>query len=175
MIRGGVDPALLDEAAWWREDDLWFWSLEALVTYVRAAAERTGLSAHAMCQRIAARHELDLALPGWRAQNTRPTHPRMARRSRRSARRTGAMRRLRRSIRVCANRPRPGGRTARVRVSQPLARRRPLRRPLEEVSTHLGLSPDFVTWGNVRPLGFEPRTCGLRARSHESVPARAML
>src|SRR4029079_693706 len=42
MIHGGVDPGLLDEVQWWRTDDLWYWSLEALVVYVRAAADRPG-------------------------------------------------------------------------------------------------------------------------------------
>jgi hypothetical protein len=41
MIRAGVDPGLFNEVRWWRTHDLWFWALEALVTYVRAAAERT--------------------------------------------------------------------------------------------------------------------------------------
>jgi hypothetical protein len=31
---------LLDEVTWWRTDDLWFWTLEALVTYVRAARSK---------------------------------------------------------------------------------------------------------------------------------------
>jgi hypothetical protein len=35
MLHGGVDPGLLDEVQWWRTDDLWYWSLEALVAYVR--------------------------------------------------------------------------------------------------------------------------------------------
>lgn len=26
------DPGLLDEVIWWHTDDLWFWTLEALVT-----------------------------------------------------------------------------------------------------------------------------------------------
>ncbi len=55
MIRGGVDPALLDEAAWWQEDDLWWWSLEALVIYIRAAAERAGVPVQELCDRIAQR------------------------------------------------------------------------------------------------------------------------
>jgi hypothetical protein len=38
MLHGGVDPALLDEVQSWRSDDLWYWSLEALATYVRARA-----------------------------------------------------------------------------------------------------------------------------------------
>ena len=40
MLDGGVDLGLLDEVQWWRTDDLWYWSLEALAVYVRAAAER---------------------------------------------------------------------------------------------------------------------------------------
>jgi hypothetical protein len=60
MIRGGVDPALLDEAACWREDDLWFWSLEALVVYVRAASERAGVSVAVLCHRLAQRRGIEL-------------------------------------------------------------------------------------------------------------------
>ena len=44
MIHGGVDPGLLDEVQWWRTDDLWIWSLEALAVYMRAAADITGQS-----------------------------------------------------------------------------------------------------------------------------------
>ncbi|MGH9229170.1 MAG: hypothetical protein ACRD07_10690 [Acidimicrobiales bacterium] len=42
MVRAGVDPGLLDEVSWWRTDDLWFWALEALLIYVRTAAEHSG-------------------------------------------------------------------------------------------------------------------------------------
>jgi hypothetical protein len=31
MLHGGVDSRLLGEVQWWRTDDLWCWSLEALV------------------------------------------------------------------------------------------------------------------------------------------------
>ena len=61
MIRAGVDPGLLDEVSWRRTDDLWFWALEALVTYVRAAAERTAETVSAICGRIARRHDVQLA------------------------------------------------------------------------------------------------------------------
>jgi hypothetical protein len=61
MIRAGVDPGLLDEVIWWRTDDLWFWALEALVTYVRAAAERTDENVSVICGRIAGRHGVQLA------------------------------------------------------------------------------------------------------------------
>ncbi len=53
MLRGGVDPGLLDEVQWWRSDDLWYWSLEALVAYVRAAADRIGEPLDLICRRIA--------------------------------------------------------------------------------------------------------------------------
>jgi hypothetical protein len=43
---------LLDEVMWWRTDDLWFWTLEALVTYVRAAAERSAEPVTTICGRI---------------------------------------------------------------------------------------------------------------------------
>jgi hypothetical protein len=60
MLRGGVDPGLLDEVIWWQSDDLWFWSLEALLTYIRVAAERAELEVAEVCERIAARHHVDL-------------------------------------------------------------------------------------------------------------------
>ena len=60
MVRAGVDPGLLEEVIWWRTDDLWFRALEALVTYVRAAAERAGEPVPAICARIARRHNIQL-------------------------------------------------------------------------------------------------------------------
>jgi hypothetical protein len=61
MVRAGVDPGLLDEVSWWRTDDLWFWALEAMVIYLRAAAERTAEPVATMCGRIASRHDVRLA------------------------------------------------------------------------------------------------------------------
>ena len=49
MIRAGVQPDLLEDAAWWRADDLWVWTLEALHVYVQAAADRTGLAPAEIC------------------------------------------------------------------------------------------------------------------------------
>jgi hypothetical protein len=60
MLHGGVDPGLLEE--WWRSDDLWYWSLEALVAYVRAAAERIGEPVGTVCRRIA--HDRGITLTG---------------------------------------------------------------------------------------------------------------
>jgi len=47
---------------WWRSDDLWYWSLEALVAYVRAAADRIGEPVDAVCRRIA--HDRGITLTG---------------------------------------------------------------------------------------------------------------
>jgi len=62
MVHGGVDPGLIDEVQWWRSDDLWYWSLEALVAYVRAAADRSGESIESVSRRIA--HERGITLTG---------------------------------------------------------------------------------------------------------------
>jgi hypothetical protein len=56
-----AQQVLLDEVTWWRTDDLWFWTLEALVTYVRAAAERSAEPVTTIWGRIARRHDVRLA------------------------------------------------------------------------------------------------------------------
>jgi hypothetical protein len=60
MIHGAVDPGLLDEVQWWRADDLWVWSLEALAVYVRAAAELTGQSVASVACQIGAHRSVVL-------------------------------------------------------------------------------------------------------------------
>jgi hypothetical protein len=60
MVRAGVDPGLLDEVSWWRTDDLWFWALQALVTYVRAAGEHRAEPVSGICGRVASRHSVQL-------------------------------------------------------------------------------------------------------------------
>jgi hypothetical protein len=62
MLRGGVDPGLLDEVQWWRSDDLWYWSLEALTAYARAAADRIAEPVESVCRRIA--HDRGITLTG---------------------------------------------------------------------------------------------------------------
>jgi hypothetical protein len=59
MIRADVTPDLLDEVSWWDTNDLWIWSLYALLIYVRVAAEHAGESVAAICQRVAARHGVE--------------------------------------------------------------------------------------------------------------------
>jgi hypothetical protein len=61
MLNGGVDPGLLDEVRWWRTDDLWYWSLEALAVYVRAAADRSGQSVESICRRLASERDSTVA------------------------------------------------------------------------------------------------------------------
>lgn len=60
MMRAGVDPGLLDEIIWWQSDDLWIWALDALAVYVRAGADRTGLTVAEICERLAQRRGVDL-------------------------------------------------------------------------------------------------------------------
>lgn len=64
MIRGGVQPDLLEDAAWWRADDLWVWALEALHVYVQVAAEWTGVTPAEICSQLAARSEVTLDSTG---------------------------------------------------------------------------------------------------------------
>ena len=60
MIHGGVEPDLLGEVVWWNSDDLWLWSLYALVIYLRVAAERTARPLAVVCEAIAARHDVEI-------------------------------------------------------------------------------------------------------------------
>jgi hypothetical protein len=60
MIRAGVDPGLLAEINWWRTDDLWVWAVDALIIYIRVAADRTGLPEAVICERLAARNGIHL-------------------------------------------------------------------------------------------------------------------
>jgi hypothetical protein len=42
-LRGGAEPDLLDEVAWWQTDDFWQYALYAAIAYIRAAAGRAGV------------------------------------------------------------------------------------------------------------------------------------
>jgi hypothetical protein len=54
-LRGGTEPDLLDEVAWWQTDDFWQYALYAAVAYIRAAAERAGVPVGQVCQELAQR------------------------------------------------------------------------------------------------------------------------
>jgi hypothetical protein len=58
-VRGGTEPDLLDEVAWWQADDFWQYAMYAAVAYIRAAASRAGVSVRQACQDL----------------NERPGHP----------------------------------------------------------------------------------------------------
>lgn len=52
-LRGGAEPDLLDEVAWWQSDDFWQYALFAAVAYIRAAADRAGVPVRQVCRELA--------------------------------------------------------------------------------------------------------------------------
>jgi hypothetical protein len=54
-LRGGTEPDLLDEVAWWQTDDFWEYALYAAVAYIRAAASRAGVPVRRVGQELAQR------------------------------------------------------------------------------------------------------------------------
>ena len=54
-LRGGSEPDLLDEVAWWQTDDFWQYALYAAVAYIRAAAGRSGVPVRQAYQELAQR------------------------------------------------------------------------------------------------------------------------
>jgi hypothetical protein len=54
-LRGGTEPDLLEEVVWWQTDDFWHYALFATLAYIRAAANRAGVSVPQACQRLAQR------------------------------------------------------------------------------------------------------------------------
>jgi hypothetical protein len=54
-LRGGADPDLLGEVAWWQTDDFWQYALYAAVAYIRAVASRVGVPARQVCEELAQR------------------------------------------------------------------------------------------------------------------------
>jgi hypothetical protein len=54
-LRGGTEPDLLDQVAWWQTDDFWQYALYAAVAYIRAAAGRVGVPVRQVCQELARR------------------------------------------------------------------------------------------------------------------------
>jgi hypothetical protein len=56
--RGGIQPDLLDEVAWWQADDFWWYALAAAVAVIRACADRMRLSAPAFALQLSARWKI---------------------------------------------------------------------------------------------------------------------
>ena len=54
-LRGGAEPDLLEEVAWWQTDDFWQYALFAAIAYIRAAADRTSVPVRKACQQLARR------------------------------------------------------------------------------------------------------------------------
>lgn len=59
-VRGGLEPDLLDEVAWWRADDYWRYALCAAVALIRAGVERQGVTIAEMIERLAERSGVTL-------------------------------------------------------------------------------------------------------------------
>ena len=51
LIAVGVEP---EDASWWRHDDLWSHAFDAVIVFVRAAAERRAVSVAEMCDELRA-------------------------------------------------------------------------------------------------------------------------
>jgi len=49
LIAVGVEP---EDASWWRHDDLWSHAFDAVIVFVRAAAERRGVSVAEICREL---------------------------------------------------------------------------------------------------------------------------
>ncbi len=56
--RGGIQPDLLDEVAWWQADDFWWYALAAAVAVIRACADRMGLSVPAFVPQLSALRQI---------------------------------------------------------------------------------------------------------------------
>jgi hypothetical protein len=54
-LRGGAEPDLLDEVAWWQTDDFWQYALYAAVACIRAAADRGGVPVRQVGHELAQR------------------------------------------------------------------------------------------------------------------------
>lgn len=53
--RGGIAPDLLEEVAWWRTDDFWFYAMAAATAIIRASAERRATQIDAFVRELAYR------------------------------------------------------------------------------------------------------------------------
>jgi hypothetical protein len=57
---GGLEPDLLDEVAWWSNDDYWQYALYAAVALIRVAAEHQKTSVVDIVQQLAQHHRMTL-------------------------------------------------------------------------------------------------------------------
>ena len=59
-VGGGLEPDLLDEVVWWRNDDYWRYALYAAVALIRVSAERQSVSVTRLVQQLAEQHGVAL-------------------------------------------------------------------------------------------------------------------
>ncbi len=59
-LRGGLEPDLLDEVAWWHNDDYWQYALYAAAALIRRAADHQQTSVVDVVHRLANHHGLTL-------------------------------------------------------------------------------------------------------------------
>ncbi|MCL1694034.1 MAG: hypothetical protein M3096_10140 [Actinomycetia bacterium] len=59
-VRGGLEPDLLDEVAWWHADDYWRYALYAAVALIRVGADRQGITIGQMVEQLADRSGITL-------------------------------------------------------------------------------------------------------------------
>ena len=59
-VRGGLEPDLLDEVAWWRADDYWRYALYAAVALIRAGADRQSVTIAQIVEQLADRSGVTL-------------------------------------------------------------------------------------------------------------------
>jgi hypothetical protein len=59
-VKGGLEPDVLDEVVWWRNDDYWRYALYAAVALIRAAAGRQDVSVLRVVQQLADHHGVAL-------------------------------------------------------------------------------------------------------------------
>jgi len=60
-VRSGLEPDLLDEVVWWRNDDYWRYALYAAVALIRASAAHQGRSIADLVQQLAKHHDITVA------------------------------------------------------------------------------------------------------------------
>ena len=70
-VRGGTEPDLLEEVAYWQTDDFWQYAKYAAVACIRAAASRAGVPVRQACQDLDKRPGHPVSWRRFRAQGGR--------------------------------------------------------------------------------------------------------
>ena len=75
-VAGGLEPDLLDEVLWWGTDDFWRYGLLAAVAFIRASADRRGISVEHVVAELADRHGISLLEPPAKERQAERRHTR---------------------------------------------------------------------------------------------------